>query len=97
MPFGFKNAPRTFQCMMNNGSKGLIGNGCFVYIDDIVVYGKTIKEQNDNLKKLFQRFRQVNLKLPPSKCDYRKKFGSSNPSILDCIFKDSRETKNQFI
>ena len=55
---------------MNNGLKGLIGNGCFVYIDDITVYGNTIKEHNDNLKKLFQRLRQVNLKLKPSKCKY---------------------------
>ena len=38
--------------------------------------------------------------LPNEIFDYRTynrlKFGSSNPSALDCIFKDSRETKNHF-
>jgi len=51
---------------MNKGLKGLIGNNCFVYIDDIIVYGKTIEEPNRNLK-LFERLRQVGLKLQPDK------------------------------
>lgn len=70
MPFGLKNAPPTFQRMMNKGLKGLIGNNCFVYIDDIIVYGKTIEEHNKNLRILFERLRQVGLKLQPDKCEY---------------------------
>lgn len=70
MPFGLKNAPPTFQRMMNKGLKGLIGNSCFVYIDDIIVYGKTIEEHNKNLRILFERLRQVGLKLQPDKCEY---------------------------
>jgi len=70
MPFGLKNAPPTFQRMMNKGLKGLIGNNCFVYIDDIIVYGKTIEDHNKNLRILFERLRQVGLKLQPDKCEY---------------------------
>ncbi|XP_051173560.1 uncharacterized protein LOC127289595 [Leptopilina boulardi] len=70
MPFGLKNAPPTFQRMINNGLKGLIGNGCFAYIDDIIVYGRTLEEHNKNLKNLFIRLRQVGLKLQPDKCEY---------------------------
>jgi len=70
MPFGLKNAPPTFQRMMNKGLKGLIGNNCFVYIDDIIVYGKTIEDHNKNLRMLFERLRQVGLKLQSDKCEY---------------------------
>lgn len=70
MPFGLRNAPPTFQRMMNRGLKGLIGNNCFVYIDDIIIYGKTIEEHNKNLRTLFERLRQVGLKLQPDKCEY---------------------------
>ena len=44
MPFGLKNAPATFQRMMDRAFQGLIDKNCFVYIDDIVIFGKTIKE-----------------------------------------------------
>jgi len=55
---------------MNEGLKGLIGNNCFVYIDDIIVYKKTIKDHNKNLRILFERLKQVGLKLQPDKCEY---------------------------
>ena len=32
MPFGLKNAPATFQCMMDMALRGLIGKICFVYL-----------------------------------------------------------------
>ena len=72
MPFGLKNAPPTFQRLMNRGLQGLIGNNCFVYIDDIVVFGRTLEEHNKNLKILFERLRQCGLKLQPDKCEYLK-------------------------
>ena len=49
MPFGPKNAPATFQRMMDNAFRGLIGKECFVYIDDIVIFEKTLEEHNMNL------------------------------------------------
>jgi len=50
--------------------KGLIGNNCFVYIDDIIVYEKTIEEYNRNLTLLFERLRQVGLKFQLDKCEF---------------------------
>ena len=35
MPFGMKNAPATFQCLINGVLSGL--DGCEAYIDDVVV------------------------------------------------------------
>ena len=70
MPFGLKNAPATFQRMMDNALRGLVGKHCFVYLDDIVIFGKTIEEHNENLILLLDRLKNVGLKLQPDKCEY---------------------------
>eukprot|EP01124_Arcella_intermedia_P011365 TRINITY_DN1776_c0_g1_i3.p3 TRINITY_DN1776_c0_g1~~TRINITY_DN1776_c0_g1_i3.p3 ORF type:complete len:409 (+),score=46.86 TRINITY_DN1776_c0_g1_i3:1856-3082(+) len=49
MPMGLANSPSTFQRMMNKVLEGLIGECCLVYIDDIIVFGKTVEEHNQNL------------------------------------------------
>jgi len=36
----------------------------------MIVYGKTIKDHNKNLRILFERLRQVGLKLQLDKCEY---------------------------
>ena len=41
MPFGLKNAPSSFQRMMNNVLTGLTNKQCFVYLNNIVLYGST--------------------------------------------------------
>lgn len=70
MPFGLKNAPPTFQRMMNNALRGLIGNACFVYLDDIIIYGNTLEEHNKKLIDVLNRLRQSDLKLQPDKCEF---------------------------
>lgn len=72
MPFGLKNSPSTFQRMMDNALRDLIGEVCFVYLDDVVVYGKTLTEHNKNLHRFLQRIRETRLKLQPDKCEYLK-------------------------
>lgn len=72
MPFGLKNAPATFQRLMNRVLLGLIGRICFVFIDDIIVFGQTLEEHNQNLIQVFDRLRQHHLKLEPDKCEYLK-------------------------
>ncbi|XP_038207042.1 uncharacterized protein LOC119828829 [Zerene cesonia] len=73
MPFGLKNAPSTFQKLMNNCLSGLQGNRCFVYLDDIVIYSYDLKTHIDNLQVVFNRLRSFNLKLQPDKCQFLRK------------------------
>ena len=68
MPFGLKGAPRTFQRMMDRLLHGLDYRIAMAYLDDIIVYGATVDECLINLRLVFERVAQANLKLKPKKC-----------------------------
>ena len=44
MPFGLCNAPASFQRFMNKVFAGTIGDFILVYLDDILVFSRTIDE-----------------------------------------------------
>ena len=68
MPFGLCNAPATFQRLMDSVLAGLHWKTCLVYIDDIIVVGKSFDEHLCNLQAVLERLRQAGLKLHPRKC-----------------------------
>ncbi|CAK9829637.1 Retrovirus-related Pol polyprotein from transposon 17.6 [Anthophora retusa] len=72
MPFGLKNAPATFQRMMDTALRGLINKHCFVCLDDIIIFGQSIEEHNRNLAIVLQRLKELGLKLQPDKCEFLK-------------------------
>lgn len=73
MPFGLRNAPATFQRLMDSVLTGLQGTEMFVYLDDIVLYASSIREHEIKFKKLTQRLREANLRLQPDKCGFLHK------------------------
>ena len=73
MPFGLCNAPATFQRLMDLVLGGLQWNNCLVYLDDILIIGKTFDDHLHNLSLVLDRLRGAGLKLKPSKCDVCKK------------------------
>ena len=68
MPFGLKNAPSTFQRLMEIVLAGLTPDRCIGYMDDILVLGDTFPKHLENLEMVLERLRKANLKLKPSKC-----------------------------
>ena len=68
MPFGLCNAPATFQRLMNIVLSGIQWSRCLVYLDDVIVVGRTFKEHVENLGVVLQRLREANLRLKPTKC-----------------------------
>lgn len=73
LPQGVKGGPATFQRLMNHVLSGLNGMKCFVYLDDVVIYGVSLEDHNKRLIDILSRFRKYNLKLQPSKCQFLKK------------------------
>ena len=70
MLFGLCNAPATFQHLMQNTLGELNLTYCVIYLDDITVFGHTEEEHLEHLCVVFERFREINLKLKPSKCSF---------------------------
>ena len=70
MPFGLCNAPATFQQLMDLVLAGLQWSHCLVYLDDVIVLGKTFIEHLENLRTVFARLREAGLKLKPTKCAF---------------------------
>jgi len=73
MPFGLKNAPATFQRLMDTVLSGLQETKLFVYLDDIVLYASSLREHKIKFDKLAKRLRNANLKLQPDKCEFLRK------------------------
>lgn len=70
MPFGLKNAPATFQRMMNFVLQEHINKICVVYLDDILIFSTSIQEHVDAINKIFKVLREHNLKIQIDKCKF---------------------------
>ena len=68
MPFGLCNAPSTFQRAMEFVLRGLQWVIVLIYLDDVVITGRTFEEHLNNLDTVLDRFQENCLKLKASKC-----------------------------
>ena len=70
MPFGLTGAPATFQRLMDEVLAAHKWHECMVYLDDILVFGRTLEEHNQRLAKILARLREANLSLSLEKCRF---------------------------
>lgn len=68
MPFGLCNAPATFERLMETVLRNLQWRICLVYLDDIIVVGKSIEDMIQNLTQVFDCLLAAGLKLKARKC-----------------------------
>ena len=72
MPFGLKGAPASFQRLMMAVLAGLTWRECLVYLDDVIVFGRTFDEALSHLDHVLCAVKEANLKLNLRKCSFFK-------------------------
>jgi hypothetical protein len=69
MGFSLCNAQATFARALNIVFRRFSWRIILVFLDDMVMLGKSAQEHVDNLWLVFDRFRKAGLKLKPQKCE----------------------------
>lgn len=70
LSMGLKCAPEMFQKIMENVFRCC--EGIFIYLDDILVFGRSKEEHDNNLQKLLKRIDELGLTVSPEKCLYHQ-------------------------
>lgn len=73
LPFGLTNAPATFMNLMNQILRPYLDNFVIVFLDDILIYSRTLEEHKDHVRKVLDVLRQHKLYAKESKCEFFKK------------------------
>ncbi|GFN95389.1 Pol polyprotein [Plakobranchus ocellatus] len=68
MPFGLSGAPATFQRLMQSSMNDLVLRIILVYQDDVLVFSSDFDDHIKRLETVFNRVRELGLKLNPEKC-----------------------------
>uniref|UniRef100_A0A8C5PCP2 ribonuclease H n=1 Tax=Leptobrachium leishanense TaxID=445787 RepID=A0A8C5PCP2_9ANUR len=61
MPFGLCNAPAAFQHFLNDIFRDVLDTFLVVYLDDLLVYSRTIQEHTQHVRLVLSRLRQHKL------------------------------------
>ena len=68
LPFGVSSAPSIFQRIMETLLQGI--PGVCVYIDDILITGRTDQEHLEHLAEMLRRLKEAGMRLKKGKCAY---------------------------
>ena len=84
LPMGLTNAPATFQRLMHQvlGGRQFAGF-CRVYLDDIIIFSKSIEEHEQHLQQVLDALRHNHLSVHPQKCT----FGATTIHFLGHVIK----------
>jgi hypothetical protein len=70
MPFGLTNAPATFQAIMNEIFAPMFRKFVLVFMDDILIYSKSLEEHTQHLLQVFRILKDNKLFIKQSKCSF---------------------------
>ena len=69
MAFGLTNAPSFCQRAVELVLRGMTWKEVLAYLDDVIILGKNVTDHMERLRRVFERFREHNLKVKPKKCE----------------------------
>ncbi|GBG80915.1 hypothetical protein CBR_g31471 [Chara braunii] len=70
MPFGLTNAPATFQAAMTNEFRAMLDRFVLVYLDDILVYSRSLEDHLGHLRRVLETLRRNKYKANRDKCEF---------------------------
>ena len=70
MPFGLTNGPDAFMYLMNRVFQPYLDQFVIVFIDDILVYSKSLEEHERHLRIVLQTLQEKQLYAKFSKCEF---------------------------
>ena len=70
LPMGLTGSPNTFQSFMEKVLVGLTWRFTIPYLDDCIIFSRTNEKHLERLCEVFQRFKDANLKINTSKCEF---------------------------
>lgn len=70
MPQGITGAPATFQRLMEKAVGDMNLLQVLVYLDDFIIFGRTLEDHEARLLKVLDRLREVGLKISLDKCRF---------------------------
>ena len=70
LPFGLTNSPGTFQRYLLHVINPFLYQFALVYIDDLIIYSKTVDDHLEHIRKVLDRLAQHQLRLNPEKCQF---------------------------
>lgn len=73
MPFGLTGAPSTFMALMNNILRPFLDKSVVAYLDDVLIYSKTLEEHEHHVREVLEELRKHKLYAKESKCEFFKR------------------------
>ena len=70
MPFGLTNTPAAFMDLMNRVFHEYLDRFVIVFIDDILIFSKSMEEHEEHLRIVFQILREKKLYAKFKKCEF---------------------------
>ena len=71
MPQGFVNSPSIFQRFIDSVLEDLVGKYCYVYVDDVLIFGKTEREHDIAFEAVVKRLVDHGLTGNKKKIEYK--------------------------
>ena len=72
LPFGLTNAPGTFMHLMHETFREFLDEFVLVFLDDILIYSKTLEEHRRHVHKVLETLAKSKLYAKESKCEFFK-------------------------